>query len=453
MTAAAFIDNIPEFIAMTLLTGLSATISASETALFSLNRQQLNRFRAKKTANAATIIRLRENPSELLATVLLANIAVNILIYSILGLTVRSLGGDSAIWTTVFGVLGFSLVLIGADILPKLIALSFSDRLAPIVARPLRILEIITYPVRRLMNLILVEPLTRILTPAPSANINEDDLQRLINISRNEGLLDDAENVLLHQLLDLKHLRVSALMTPRVDVVAFDLDEPREKLIQLFKNHRLLRVPVYRDDIDSIRGIIAARDALLSPHAPIEQLVRPVRFIPEQAGSEALLKHFRDTQSQLAIVVDEYGGLAGVVALEDVVEAIVGDLRAPEEKSDLPAIERIDDLNYMVDAGMEIGDFCQAFELPEEETRIHTVGGLIAERLERLPEPRDEVRIGHSKLTVLSMRRRRVVRVLVTLDRPITDNPDLTILLQQSEGSRRDAVPLDGALPGAEGRL
>ncbi|HWL92387.1 MAG TPA: hemolysin family protein [Phycisphaerae bacterium] len=435
MTFAVVVEHVPELVAMLLLTALSATISASETAMFSLTRQQLNRFRAMKSPAAAAIIRLRESPADLLATVLLSNIAVNILLYSILGLTVAHIGAGSALWTTILGFFGFMLVLFGADILPKLVALAIGDRLAPLVARPLRVLEIVTLPVRRVLNALLVEPLTRILTPAPAETIDEDELQRLINISRNEGILDDAENVLLHQLLDLKHLRVSGLMTPRVDMIAFDLAQPREQLIRLFKAHRLLRLPVYEEDIDNIQGIVTAREALLSPGTPIRQLIRPVQFIPEQAGSEALLKHFRDTHSQFAVVVDEYGGIAGVVALEDVVEAIVGELRGPEEKADLPLIERIDDRTYVVDAGMDVGDFCQAFELPEEETRIHTVGGLIAEKLDRLPEMRDEVVIGHARLMVLVMRRRRIVRVRVTLDQPIVDNPDLKILLKQSEGS------------------
>lgn len=435
MTFEVLVDNIPELATMVILTGLSGMISASETALFALNRQQINRYRSMQSSTAATIVRLRENPSELLASVLLSNTTINILLYSILGVTVAALARGSAVWTGALGVAGFILVLLFAEILPKLIALTLSDRLAPMVARPMRAIEILTQPIRRVMGATLIEPLTRILTPAPPALIDEDDLQRLVSISRNEGLLDDAENVLLHQLLDLKHLRVSALMTPRVDVAAFDLNNSREQLIRMFKSHRLMRLPVYEEDIDHIVGCVSSRDVLLSPTMPIRQLVRPVHFFPEQAGSEMLLKHFRETQTQFAVVVDEYGGLAGVVALEDVVEAIVGDLRAPEEKSDLPMIEKSDDLHYLVDAGLDVGDFCQAFELPEEETRIHTVGGLITERLDRLPEPRDEVVIGHAKLTVLGMRRRRVVRVLVTLNRPIQDNPDLTILLKQSEGS------------------
>lgn len=436
MTVADLIKNLPEIIALAILAALSGVISASETALFSLNRQQLNRFRNTKSAAAATIIRLRENPADLLATILLSNITVNILMYSILGITVASLSHGSAVWTTALGIAGFVIILLAAEILPKLVALTLNDRLSVFVAPPLRVMEIVTFPVRWVMNTLLIEPLTRLFTTQADTGIDEDDLQRLINISRNEGLLDDTENVILHQLLDLKHLRVSALMTPRVDVVAFDMAEPREDLVKLFKTERLLRIPVYEEDPDNIRGVVAAREALLNPRTPLDQLVRPVHFIPEQAGSEALLKHFRDTQSQFAVVVDEYGGLAGVVALEDVVEAIVGDLRAPEERSDHPLIEKIDDRAYIVDAGMDVGDFCQAFELPQEETRIHTVGGLIAEKLDRLPDTRDEVIISHVKLVVLGMRRRRIVRVLVSLDRPIADNPDLSVMLRQSEGQR-----------------
>lgn len=430
------IENIPRFVAIFGLTCLSGVISASETALFSLTRQQLNRLRHAKTRSAAIIIALRENPTELLSTVLLCNIAVNILLYSVLGVAVGRFAEVSPAAATLIGVVGFFAVLFGAEIVPKLVAFSWCDKLSLILAGPLRVMEIGTAPVRRGLSWAFVEPLTKVLSPTRTKTVQTDDLQKLLDISQRQGLIDDRESHLLHQLMDLSSLRVSSVMTPRVDVVAFDLDQPIDVLKKLIRKHRLLRIPVYRNDVDNILGIVSAKQLFLHSDRPIESMVRRVSFIPEQATCEAVLRHFRQTNTQVALIVDEYGGLAGLVAMEDLVEAIVGDLRSPDERADLPTLRRIDDATYIADANLDVHDFCRAFELPEVETRIHTLGGLIAQELDRLPLTGDEVRIVHAKLTVVHMRNRRIIRVRITLDEPIAETPDLKVLLAQSGESR-----------------
>ncbi|MFQ5411853.1 MAG: hemolysin family protein [Phycisphaerae bacterium] len=430
MTLEALLDNAPQLITLIALIALSGLISASETALFALSRHEINRLRQSGSPAARVVLRLRDHPSDLLSTVLLANIAVNILLYSMLGVTAVRLAPDSPFWTTVYAIGGFLMVLFGAEIIPKLLAFALCDRLAPLAAGPLRILEILTWPARRLLGVTLVEPLTRVLgtaEPRPTV-LGPDDLQRLIEISQNEGQIGEHENILLHQLMELSELRVNSLLVPRVDVIAFNLDDDPEELVRLITQHRLLRIPVYQHSIDNIRGIVLAREFLLNRDKPISQLIRPAHFIPEQAAVEALLKHFRDSRSQLALVVDEYGGLAGVVALEDVVEALVGELRAPEEHAERPPLQRINAKTYLADAGIDVNDFCRAFDLPVEETRINTLAGLIAEKLDRLL-------IGHVNLTVARMRRRRVLRVRIELEQTVSDNPDLSILLEQARSS------------------
>lgn len=439
--AEVFVQNIPRLLVILGLTLLSGIISASETALFSLTRQQLNRLRHAKTRSSAIIIALRENPTELLSTVLLCNIAVNILLYSMLGVTVGRFSDVSAAAATAVGIVGFFAVLFGAEIVPKLIAFSWCEGLSLWLAGPLRVMEIVTNPVRWGLSRAFVEPLTKVLSPNRSKTVQTDDLQKLLDISQRQGLIDDRESHLLHQLMDLSSLRVSSVMTPRVDVVAFDLNQPIDVLKTLIRRHRLLRIPVYRQDVDNIIGLVSAKQLFLYPDRPIESMIRPVRYIPEQATCEAVLRHFRKTNTQVALVVDEYGGLAGLVAMEDLVESIVGDLRSPDERSDLPTLRRIDDTTYIADANLDVLDFCRAFELPEVETRIHTLGGLVAQELDRLPMTGDEVRIVHARLTVVHMRNRRIMRVRIALDEPIADTPELNVLLAQSGESRTSAEP------------
>jgi putative hemolysin len=439
MTPERFVDAIPHLVAMGLLIVLSGLVSGSETALFALTKHQINRLRKSNHRMAGLVQSLRARPADLLSTVLLANITINILLYSILAVTTAFLADGSKLWTAILGVGGFLIVLVGAEIAPKLIAFAAGERLALFVALPIRGLEIVTSPIRWLLIRWIVEPLTRILSGGPGElrTIHPDELQQFVHVGRHEGIIDESENALLHQVMELKDMRVSAIMVPRVDVIAFNLQSPRQELINLIRTHRLLRIPVYEGDIDNIKGIIRAKDFLLDRDRPIERMIQKIAFIPEQASVEALLDHFRKSASKLALVVDEYGGVAGIVALEDVVEAIVGEIYAPDEAGALPALYRLDNTTYLLDAGIDADEFRRAFGLPVEETRFNTVAGLIAEQLGRLPKNGDSVVLGHATLTVTATKGHRVVRARVNLEAPVPENPDMTLLLE----TQRSAIP------------
>ncbi|HKQ49928.1 MAG TPA: hemolysin family protein [Phycisphaerae bacterium] len=424
------LDNLTRLIAIVLLMAASGMISAGETALFALSRQQLARLKQSGHLSAQIILRLRKDPQGLLSTILLSNITINVLLYSLMTVTAKRLSGGSPLVATLLGTGSFLFMLLGIEIFPKLIAYSISDRLAPIVAGPIQILSTVTYPVRRLLEAGIVGPLTRILggTMHQDASIKAEELQQLVNVCRSEGLIGQGENTLLHQVMELSQTRVRALMVPRVDVVAFNLNDNPARLVELIKRHRLLRIPVYEDNIDDVKGIVLSKEFLLDPQKSPKSLVKPIAFVPEQASVEALLRHFRKTGTQLALVVDEYGGLAGIVALEDVVEAIVGEMHAPGEVVAVKTLERIDATTFIVDAGLDLDDFRRAFQLPIEESRVQTVGGLVWAILERIPTEGDEVRIDPATLVVVSMRRRRIMTVKLILERPPKENPDLARL-------------------------
>jgi putative hemolysin len=450
MTWLVFLDSIPHLLALAVLMVLSGLISASETAIFALNRQQLGRLRNSPHTVDQLVLQLREKPRALLSTILLSNIAVNTLLYSMLGITAAKLGGGSALWTTVFGTAGFVMVLAFAEIGSKLIALGASQQLAPLVAPPIRLLELVTAPVRWLLEGIIVEPLTRIMCGADhsraggaraEAGVSTEDLQRLVRMGRMDGVIDEIENAFLQRVMDLSDLRVSDLMIPRVDVVAFNLAHDKSELLELVKSSRLLRIPAYEGNIDNIKGVIRAKEFLLNPETPLTQLIHPARFIPEQAGVEALLHHFRSTSSKSALVVDEYGGIAGLVALEDVVEAIVGEFYTPGEVSVPPHIHRINDTTFLVDGQLQVDEFGRAFGLPIEETRVNTVAGLIAQMLDRIPQRGDQVTVGQATLAVIAMKDRRIVRVRLTLEKPVSSNPNLLMLQQPPPPDDRPSAP------------
>ncbi len=440
---AIIIENWPELALACVLIAISGLVSASETALFALTRQELASLRQSRTVAAQAVVLLRGDPRALLSTVLLLNTGVNILLYSILGvLTVKQADGSAAV-ASVLGVAAFVVTVFLAEVFPKQLALVMSMRLSLIVALPLRLVQAATAIPRLAMETVFVEPLTRVLsgTHGRGAQVSPQELQDMVNVCQAEGLIDDRENALLHQVMGLAETRVSALMVPRVDFAAFKLAGDRQQLVDLIRSRRLHRIPVYEESIDHVKGVILAKEFLLNPEKPLDDLIRPVHYIPEQARVEALLLHFRATGSQWALVVDEYGGLAGVIALEDVVEAVVGDLRAPDEVSVEPKLQRLGDASFLIDAGLDVDDFRRAFRLAEEHTRIDTVGGLILENLGRLPVVGDEVMIGEVKLSVVAVKKRRILQAKVELKSPPAANPTLSVLLGTSPGSRHRRRP------------
>jgi len=444
MILQRLIENLPHLLAIVVLTACSGFMSASETALFALSRQQLAALRGAPGLIPRLILQLRERPAELLSTILFVNTAVNILLYSMIAVTTARLTAGSGLWSTLVGGGAFLGVVLFAELLPKLVAFVNSQQLAPLAAGPLRVLELATGPLRWFVDKALVMPLARIFSPATplESAIQPVELQNLISAARSSGLIDEREDAMLQQLMRLSGSQVRHVMIPRVDVVAFDLAGDSGELLELIRANRLLRIPVFENNIDNIRGIVLAREFLLNRSRPIRSLIRPVHFIPEQASVEALLQHFRSTDTQLAMVVDEYGGLAGVVAMEDLVEEIVGELHAPDERFPLPPVRRLDETTYLIDAGLDLDDFRRAFELPIENSRVSTVGGLITQELNRVPVAGDQIRIGPAALEVTNMRRRRVLMVRLRLERPPLPSPELNRLMA---GTAAEPPPADAS--------
>ncbi len=203
MKLSLVVDNLDRLIALACLVALSGMISASETALFALTRQQLARFRQSGRRSARTVLRLREDPRGLLSTVLLANIAVNILLYSMLAVTVQHLSGGLTRWAIGLGIAGFVIALVGAEIAPKLIALSAAEWLAPLVAEPVRVIKIATAFIRWTLERSFVEPLTRLVsgTADLKSAVGAEELQELVGFGRKEGLINDDENAMLHRVI------------------------------------------------------------------------------------------------------------------------------------------------------------------------------------------------------------------------------------------------------------
>jgi CBS domain containing-hemolysin-like protein len=443
-------SNIGWFLALLVLLAVSAFFSGAETVLFSLTAHERRRLRQSTQRREVLAARLLDDSRSLITTLMLGNMGANVLIFVISAQLLAGLQRHVGTGIAAASALVPSLVVTYAsDVLPKIIGRLDNLRLAPLVAVPIAGLLRVARPICRIIDIGVLRPVHRVISPASSAGGDADgtvtmfspqDMAEMLEMSREQGLIDGSENDLLQEVVRIGDLRVRDVMTPRVDVIAHNIKDSPEKLRELFRNSHLAKLPVYEGQIDNLLGLVYAKEFLLSleppapaggrnrpvspaspPPAPpdLRKLLRPVKFVPELQSLDRLITRFRQTRTQWAAVVDEYGGFVGLVTLEDVVEQMVGDIYEPHD-SPRQSVERLAPDEYRVAGDLPIADWEEAFDvsaarLAAAHSRSSTIAGLLASLLKRIPKPGDQVRLGHLLMTVESMRSRRVERVRLKL--------------------------------------
>jgi CBS domain containing-hemolysin-like protein len=401
-----------------LLLICSACVSCSETALFGLTRRTLGHFRRGTNPLQRRVATLMANPRRVLLTVLIANTAVNVAIFAVSFVALEHFRDLYPAQAAAAGVAVLLVVIVFGEVLPKAVALRSPVRLSPMAAALLTVLQTVLAPLRLLLDTVLVEPVTRLLSPArPIADrLTTDELRLLLERSAREGHINTTESEMLQAVVALGEVGVREVMTPRVDLDAVSLAGDRAGVLANFDRTKRRRLPAYGRDLDDIRGLLYVRDLLLRPEAGLRALLRGIHFVPEQVNLIQLLRSLREARAHLAIVVDEYGGTAGLVTIEDVVEWIVGELPDAEAPREEARPEKLDETTYRLPGDLSVRVWADRFAVGEIDRGIDTVGGLVLSKLGRLPRPGDRVGLRNLTLTVESVRRRRVERVLLHLE-------------------------------------
>ncbi len=319
-----------------LLFVLSGFFSASETALFSLRRDDREWFKGRKGSRAARcVLELLEQPRSLLVAVLWGNLIVNFLLMSVCArLVVETLGQGAAGLVAGLLVTTVAVVVLG-EVTPKAIAVTVPRQVALLTAPPLLVFRRLSRPVVTPLGRLVGWGLDRVerRIPEPQGELTDRELKRFVELHGEVGALEREASEFLAEVLELGSRRVHEVMTPRVDVVALDLNAGRAGFLELVRQHRVGKVPVHRGGgLDTIDGYISTRDALRQPDASLAELVRPLWFVPSTKSLESLLREMIERQEQVALVIGEYGGTHGLVTLEDVVEEITGDIAREDER-------------------------------------------------------------------------------------------------------------------------
>ena len=408
---------ISNLLLLVFLLGCSFFISGSETALFALSAQQRRMFATSSSRVKRLAENLMRHPHRVLMTVLVANTTVNIGIFAVSYTTFNVLAETQPLLAATGGIIALILVIFFGEIIPKAVALNNAEKIAPIVAPVIHILKIATTPVSELLRLLLVEPITRLITPKATGEneVSMEDLQALVSLSAEQEIITSREHDMLQAVVALPELTVRSVMIPRVDIVAIPAQADRKEIHQRFQETKLKKLPIYGRDLDDIRGLLYARDFYLNPDNALTKLMHPVKYVPEIANLLQLIRDFQKSRTQLAIAVDEFGGVSGIVTLEDVLEEIVGELDKGASKENVPTIEYIDSQTYRLSGALSVRPWRQALGITQQFNQIDTIGGVVLASLGRLPKLNDTVQFGKLSVTVDKLEGRRISQVLLRI--------------------------------------
>jgi len=420
MSAQIYLNLGPVFVMLPLL-GCSAFFSGAETALFNLTRRQIRQLDSSTSRVHRLTARLLQKPGHLLNCLLLGNITVNVLYFatsSVLVLRVGQAWGLGA--ATGAAVATFLILVLFGEIVPKSITYTDSRPLAVAVTVPVFLAVQVLGPFALVFRVLILEPVLRILfggsrTPQ---TITLAEFRSLVHLSRQRGLISASENRLIGEVIELGLLKVRHVMQPRVDMVACDVTESAAAVRERMQTRHLTKMPVYVKKMDNVVGMIHLRQLLLKPGCSLDKLVQPVQFVPEQKTVESLLEFFRKTGTDVAVVVDEYGGIAGSVRLEDIAEELFGRM---EMVSGIEPIKQLGPFQYRLAGDLAIHDWADVLGIDLEETRLSTIGGLVTTLLGTIPRKGDVAHLGNVKFTVDRVSRHRIETVILSFE-PLRSN-------------------------------
>lgn len=411
---SAYLSKIPLVV---ILLCLSAFFSSSETALFSLTREAKKEMHDQETLLNRVIISLLRRPRTLLITLLLGNMLVNVSLYCItygIAKGVLETGVKNApLWAGIIGCSSLLTIIIFGEVIPKNIAVRIPRQLSRIFAIPVIFFTKIFLPFSIPLDFI-TDKISKffIKKGKEDKKITIDELKMIVEFGQKQGLVDEAEHTMLDSVLDFQSKQVKEVMVPRVDMTAYDVDEPVEGFLDLIRKTKYTKIPVYQNTTDTIIGVVHAKDVFLNPGGELKRYVRPIPFIPETNTIESLLSQFRREHRQIAIVIDEYGGTAGLITMEDILEEIVGDIEDEHERHE-EEIKKLDINKYLLSGNLNIREWQDYFEVKLDSADFDTIGGLVLSLLGRVPQKGDVVEYGNMRFTVERIRRHRIIKVLM----------------------------------------
>jgi len=402
---------------------LSAFFSSSETAFIALQRIRVEHLVSTKVKGADRVSRMLQHPEKLLSTILLGNNFVNTAAAALGTVLAVSLWGEER------GVLIATIVvtitlLVFCETTPKTIATQHAERLSLVLAQPIEIISWLLTPLVVALSWI-ASGFSKLAggAPVPRSLVSEEEIRTMISVGHKEGTVEKDEAEMLHKVFDFGDRPVREVMVPRPEVVCIEQGSKLADFLSLYAESPLSRLPVYQENMDNVIGILSIKDVLMaqakgtiSNQSAIDDLVRPAYFTPETKRINELFAEMRDKNYRMAVVVDEYGGTAGIVSLSRLVEEIVGPVG-----DELAAVEKeyevINEYTFQIDGSMRIEEVNEEMELELPEGEYETVAGFVLELLGHIPKTGEQLRYKGLKIVITKMRGLKIEEILLTKEK------------------------------------
>ena len=421
--------DVTQLIILIILLMLSAFFSSAETALTTVNRIRIRSLADDGSKRAKTVLKITDNSGKMLSAILIGNNIVNVAAASITTSLAYSLGGSAVAIAN--AVITIAILLFG-EITPKTTATIHAEKLAliyaPIISIFMKIMTPVIFIINGLSNAVLL--LLRIDPNAKNQTMTENELRTIVDVSHEDGVIESDEKEMIYNVFDLGDAKAKDVMVPRVHVTFADVNTTYEELIEIFREDKFTRLPIFEDSTDNVIGTINMKDLLLFDNTKefhIRDILREAYFTYEYKNISELLVEMREASFNIAIVLDEYGDTAGLITLEDILEEIVGEIHDEYDEKEDELVQKISDREYIIEGSMHLDDVNDHLDTELDSEDYDSLGGFIIEHLDRLPVAGDEVITEDGiRLIVEKLDKNRIEKVHVYLPEKDPETRDNT---------------------------
>lgn len=410
---------LTQVIILIILLAFSAFFSSAETSLTTISRIRVKTLADEGNKNAKIVLKIKDNPEKMLSAILIGNNIVNISASSLATVLVQNVWGNWAV-SIGTGVLTV-LVLIFGEITPKTAATSYADKLSLLYARPIWFIMTILTPVIIVINFLAsgVMFILGLKNKAAGNTFTEEELRTIMDVSHEEGVIEEEEREMINNVFDFGDAEAKEVMIPRIDMCMVDVESTYEELIDIFRENKYTRLPVYQETSDNVIGIINIKDLILYRNGDdfsIRDYLRDVYYTYEYKKLSELMTEMRKDSVNITIVLDEYGAAVGLITIEDLLEEIVGEIRDEYDYDEEDSFKEIAPCEYIVDGQIKLDDVNDRLDLALVSEDYDSLGGYIIGSLDRLPTKGDKVDAGKVTLVVDSMDKNRIDKVHIYIE-------------------------------------
>ena len=422
-------SGVIQLISLFLLLLLSGFFSSAETALTTVNKVRIRTLCEEGNKRAQTTQKILDNYSKVLSTILIGNNIVNITASSLATTLAIKLWGNFAVGIAT-GILTI-LVLLFGEIVPKNLAMLNAEKISlaysSIIYFLMQLFTPVIFIVDGLSNLIM-----KILHIDPNKKVStmtESELKTYVDVSHEDGVIESEEREMIYNVFDFSDAVAKDIMIPRIDMVTVSLDTGYENLLKVFRESMYTRIPVYEEDKDNVIGLVNIKDFILvtdEAHFRIKDILREAHYTYEFKKTADLMVEMREKTTNVAFVLNEYGSTVGMITLEDLLEEIVGEIRDEYDGDEDEFIKAVDTNIYLVEGGMKLDDINDALEISIQSEDYDSLGGLMIEKLDRLPEEDEEIELESGiRLKAQGIIHNRITKVLMTIPEKAPDTEDI----------------------------